>query len=1187
MPTFPFAQGQDPAAWERPVAPPPVQGQVPPTGTYADADGLTVLECALEGRTVRVRPELEPLLREQWALANVEVLAALRFAEVLAALRAAHAAADEPGVTRCLKLHFLLPALLNRETRRGGRQGAAELAGRYAQWQRHDYAGLIAEYRVDCARAAAREARRRGDGEGDEERLIRRVEALLSKGKISGAARLLESFGVADIHDPAILRQMVDKHPGRGADAALPPPPEDTPVLRVCPERVAEALRALDDDKAAGPTAWTNHLLRVLAPTVPFQTPLANQVVPELAHYAELLLNGALPPWAYGVYAATRLVPLNKTELAEGAPADARPVGIGCCVRRALTRTAFIQEEVQQAFRDYLFPAQLAVCVPNGASLLVFSLYELLDVHKDFCLITIDFKNAFNTLRREACMRALLGVGPLARFARMCYAFLMPKSAVYAGPQHGLEKLPFASEEGVQQGSVEGAPFFCTALQPKILAADAALAGVGGKAGAGADDVHLVGPPVVAVQAAEALIAAAAADLGIDVNMLKCHCYIDPAHAGLLEEVRGRFPWGSALDAEGQVRHPGVTVYGVPVGSKEYIKIVLKDKCARVEAIANKLKNTLGCAHKQLLWLITYYSTSRKLDYWLRHCYPEDIAEAARRFDDIIRRLTTVALGCDPWADPVAAERVRLPGRKGGLGLRAAATTAPAAFLAGLVSAVQAFPDEVQEVNGVRVVLRRGVLERPAVVARIGRDAFARMSEDPGPQGGWHRFQTSGSRLGATMVGLWGVLQARAGVGQRAEEDAKLRVLGLPPHRIWQRTEAGLQADICADQEDWAYELLWRGVARGPPSRARAVLVHATRETLAWTTALPQRRAERDQVWVEITTHSLGLASPVWAPLVGLQCGRAAGVVDAFGDVPCAERWVPGHHFSLYRHNPLCVTLAGIMREAGAPATREDAAAFAGVPMANAELLRRLFAAAQSRRLPTPDITVDLPGGPGAPPVPTIVEVKTFQYCPSRYRASDAQPRVAASRRAAAVPAERRRDLAALDRSLFNTPAGVRGPFESRLDAFPGGVVGVAVGAFGEWSESLVDLVDRLAEHGAERWMGRLAAPSLRQARATLRRIWRARLGMCALRGYAALAIARAQEVYRSQGRRGGPSGARRGAGAPIGAGPEVEDSEFARAAEGAFAWYCAGSRGAPGGRAVRGLSASREWARRAARARG
>ena len=97
----------------------------------------------------------------------------------------------------------------------------------------------------------------------------------------------------------------------------------------------------------------------------------------------------------------------------------------------------------------------------------------------------------------------------------------------------------------------------------------------------------------------------------------------------------------------------------------------------------------------------------------------------------------------------------------------------------------------------------------------------------------------------------------------------------------------------------------------------------------------------------------------------------------------------------------------------------------------------------------------------------------------------------------------------------------------------------MAVGAFGEWSNSLVGLVDALAEQGAERWMGRLAAPSLKQAKATLLRLWRQRLGMCALRGHAGLMLAPAHQLCLRPERRGGRGGLRVAMGIPVGAGPE------------------------------------------------
>ena len=150
------------------------------------------------------------------------------------------------------------------------------------------------------------------------------------------------------------------------------------------------------------------------------------------------------------------------------------------------------------------------------------------------------------------------------------------------------------------------------------------------------------------------------------------------------------------------------------------------------------------------------------------------------------------------------------------------------------------------------------------------------------------------------------------------------------------------------------------------------------------------------------------------------------------------------------------------------------------------------------------------------------------------------------------------------------------------------------MGAFRERSLSLVGLVDVPAERGAERWMGRLAAPSLKQAKATLLTLWRQRLGMCALRGHARLMLARAHQLYLRPERRGGGRGAgglRAAMGVPVGAGPEGCVSEFSCEADRACVRLTVGGLGVQGwqgrGRAVRGDGPGRAWVAREARARG
>ena len=88
--------------------------------------------------------------------------------------------------------------------------------------------------------------------------------------------------------------------------------------------------------------------------------------------------------------------------------------------------------------------------------------------------------------------------------------------------------------------------------------------------------------------------------------------------------------------------------------------------------------------------------------------------------------------------------------------------------------------------------------------------------------------------------------------------------------------------------------------------------------------------------------------------------------------------------------------------------------------------------------------------------------------------------RAAVDKRAAQARAERERDLKRYN-NLCPLPPGVQqGPFHSALAALPtGGVIDVTFGAYGEWSSTVDDLLQRAAQVGAPRWMDRLGAPTL------------------------------------------------------------------------------------------------------------
>ena len=189
----------------------------------------------------------------------------------------------------------------------------------------------------------------------------------------------------------------------------------------------------------------------------------------------------------------------------------------------------------------------------------------------------------------------------------------------------------------------------------------------------------------------------------------------------------------------------------------------------------------------------------------------------------------------------------------------------------------------------------------------------------------------------------------------------------------------------------------------------------------------------------------------------------------------------------------------------GTFAKLEDADFFGSV-LRNGPVARNPDALARKRVL-TPDLRAHINGAMW------LIEMKTVHYGPSRYTRWPAQFNHAVERRAALVPVERLKDIIDTDQTVFNTPPGTEGPLQQRLRTGSQGFTGIATGAFGEWSQTLVDLIKIIADMGASRWMDKLAAPSPAQARSTLMRLMRGQLGMRVARGHARLILERARAV--------------------------------------------------------------------------
>ena len=105
-----------------------------------------------------------------------------------------------------------------------------------------------------------------------------------------------------------------------------------------------------------------------------------------------------------------------------------------------------------------------------------------------------------------------------------------------------------------------------------------------------------------------------------------------------------------------------------------------------------------------------------------------------------------------------------------------------------------------------------------------------------------------------------------------------------------------------------------------------------------------------------------------------------------------------------------------------------------------------------------------------------------------------------------------------------------------------GGVIGLAFGAFGEWSLTVDGLLQRAAQAAAPRWMDRIGAPTLEDTAKTLVRLWQQELGMCVLQANAHLLLSKVRQAFEANLQRQMPPDQ-----APVGGGPEGGDSALAR----------------------------------------
>ena len=133
-------------------------------------------------------------------------------------------------------------------------------------------------------------------------------------------------------------------------------------------------------------------------------------------------IRGLLPPAMKEVLCASSLVPLKKGEDS----AKVRPVAVGDFWRRLIGKTLLKTEPMRGAVRG-LVPEQVGVGEPHacemvGMGLQAMVMRKILEGDRDFVVLQVDLRNAFNCISRKAVLEGAAKHAPsMSNWLQWCY----------------------------------------------------------------------------------------------------------------------------------------------------------------------------------------------------------------------------------------------------------------------------------------------------------------------------------------------------------------------------------------------------------------------------------------------------------------------------------------------------------------------------------------------------------------------------------------------------------------------------------------------------------------------------------------------------------------------------------------------------------------------------------------------
>ena len=295
-----------------------------------------------------------------------------------------------------------------------------------------------------------------------------------------------------------------------------------------------------------------------------------------------LLLAGKVPTSA--IFGANLLAITKKS-------GEIRPIAVGYVWRRLAAKVAC--SHVKDASVAILTPRQLGFGVRNGAEAAVRAARCYLEnMESGQVFMKIDFKNAFNMLRRDSILEAVAKHFP--ELLHFTSSTIVSSSALQFG------EFTLMSEEGAQQGDPLGPLYFCLVFKELLdsMCSELVLGYL--------DDVAM-GDTAEIVLRDFIHLEKVAAQLGLEINRSKCEV------VGHTDESRSLFEAHGVILPESE--NSTVILLGAPLSSGQHLDNMLEGMRIDLQRLSRRLE---WMPSHDSLYLLRNLFTAPRLMYRLR-----------------------------------------------------------------------------------------------------------------------------------------------------------------------------------------------------------------------------------------------------------------------------------------------------------------------------------------------------------------------------------------------------------------------------------------------------------------------------------------------------------------------------------------------------------------------------------------